>query len=87
MRDTLVRFEILGTLSPYLMRPVSERICRVLAAASRVREGIEYFQQAIEKDPGYALAYEVWVTPTLRSAVDGSIFHPATLFQRRKRWQ
>src|SRR5207302_7385810 len=55
--------------------------------AAELKKGIEYFQQAIDKDPGYALAYGVWLTLTPRLEADGIIFPPATVFRRRRRRQ
>ena len=58
------------------------------STAEGLRKSIEYFQQAIDIDPGYAMAYAGLADSySLRLEADWITFHPARLFRRRKRRQ
>ena len=50
----------------------------------KVKKGIEYFQQAIDKDPGYALAYAGLADSYTGSVADTSICLPSETFPKAK---
>jgi TolB-like protein len=53
--------------------------------AAEVKKGIDYFQQAIEKDPGYALAY-AGLADSYSTLGGGWVSYPrSTVFRRRRR--
>lgn len=52
------------------------------ATAAGLKKSIEFFQEAIDKDPGYALAYAGLAMPTLNLEAHGFICLQRTVFQR-----